>query len=865
MSPVDIFINSRGNFAALDAGRKAVDEFKSAMTNIAGISIGVGLERAFEGLKSSIRESVQEIVHWKSEMETAQFTIAAMQRQFNPGQYRDFNSALKTSAEVIDVIKKKANEMNVSIEDAVETYKTSAGAMFSGGIRDLQKQVDLSLMLQQAMRGLGIQGFQATRDIQDILTGRSHMTKAGRELGLHDEEIKKAEEEGRLYEFLQEKLGSYAEAGKAAGNTLNAELTRFHNEVMTLGADLGQPMFDELKKGVAELLEELKKPEFRESLKPLGEAAAEVAHAFFAGTKLAIEHADVVIGVGKAFVTLVAAAAAWKALEIGTGLAMLVARWIATTGAININTAALVRNAVAAKAAQVANAGNIRATFASTFASVTGFKGKAAAAAIPGTEVAAGGAGGLGIARFLPHVIAAYGGWQIGNFLDDQVGNPFRPLHRMMPGREGLGDNGRDDRASTAEREKLGNDQTEWLKAYQSISSAGERVKLENELKKKIEERKEAATHAGRAEKVAIEDSISALETELRVTQRVSDAQITKANAKRAAQAELSRLIGQSGKFGELSTDVMNGIAGGFEETDPALGQEKLRKQLAQAKEKTGVENFEDHAEVWKKYSFQKDYGDKLQGQLSASNTAKSRKAAGMDYDKDAILSSGSEEAIQRTLGQLVDTLNIYKQEMTRGIAAQKALHDAERKDTMVQNEANLAAAKRRGDGKAVQLIEDKMTGDKAFADAKDRGWDDASAKGWATEVVKAAQEERALALERFETETKIAALKKAGKLAEAEKLEREQLVKEYAARYGIDAKAAGKLADAKIAGEHVQSNIGAVRPEVDRYTRIGLFTGMGAQNPLEAMGRETNDWLKKIFEKLPQGSTTQLPAVGNY
>jgi hypothetical protein len=255
---VEIDIKTKADLAAVTAAKAVLGELHAALKNIGGISLGVGLERAFEGFKNRIVEGMRGAIEFNKEMESVGFTLAAMQRQFNPGKFHDFNAALAASPALLEAIKKKAAEYHLGIMDTVEAYKTTAGAMFHGGVRDLQKQLDLAVMLQSAMREVGISGFQAVRDAQDILMGSSHMTKAGKELGLSDEDIKRAADAGKLYEFLEEKLGSYAEAGKAAGDTLAAKMTELNSEVQMLESELGKPMFEEMKLGLAAVIAEMK-------------------------------------------------------------------------------------------------------------------------------------------------------------------------------------------------------------------------------------------------------------------------------------------------------------------------------------------------------------------------------------------------------------------------------------------------------------------------------------------------------------------------------------------------------------------------------------------------------------------------------
>ncbi len=859
MRPVDIIINSSGNLGAVDAARKSMDELRGALSNIAGISVGVGLERAFEGVKESIRAAGQEFVRFTADMETAQYSIAAMQRQFAPGQFRDFRAALAGSADVIDIITRKANEMNVGIEDAVETYKTSAGAMYAGGIRDLQKQVDLALMLQQAMRGLGVSGFQATRDIQDILSGRSHMTKAGRELGLSDEEIKKAEDAGRLYEFLNDKLGAYAEAGKAAGDTLNAEFTRFQNTVLSLGKDLSAPMFEQLKKGVGDMLAELQKPEFRESLRPLGEAAESVAHTFFEGTKLAAEHADVILGVAKAFGELIVAVTAFKGLQLGTGLAMIAAKWIAAAAATDVSTAALMRNIAAARAAAAAQ---VAAGGVATAGGAAATGGSAAGA---GAATAAG-AVGVGIGGvIIAGITAAIAGWKVGNLIDDQIGNPFRSLHRNLSGHEWTGSSGKDDRAALAERETFEKDTQAFGKGFRGVSSSEEKLTLEKRLEKQIESRKARLADAGYAEKHAIEDSIEGLQRELALVQKLTEEQIKSRKSKADAETAVNNFITEGGQFGDLKTGAENDLQGAITGVSAMDAKAATEKRLQEAREKSGLTDFSDFEGMRDRVAAVNAHGDRITAVLDASAKAKARQKAGEKFNPEDILSDKDEKSLQEELGHLAHTLKVYREQFPAGIAAQEELRQQNLKLAEAFDQRLLENAKSRGDGQDMARLEEKMVHDKALEQGKSFGMDPKSAEYWAQGAVETTKAERAASLERFDTETKIAALKKAGRNEEARALERDVLKRDLADKYGLNDEEAGKRADAKIASE--KTNVGAIRPEVDRFTRIGLFTGAGARNPLEGIGHEANAYLKKIMENTSKQPVTQhqLSIIGDF
>ncbi len=127
----------------------------------------------------------------------------------------------------------KANEVGgVSFEALLETYKTAGRRDVRGRRHGFAKsRWNSPALLMRTMQGMGISGFMATRDTQDILTGMADRTKAGRELGNKYADIEKAKEAGKLYELLEEKLRVFADAGAAGTHTLTAEFERLKKAI----------------------------------------------------------------------------------------------------------------------------------------------------------------------------------------------------------------------------------------------------------------------------------------------------------------------------------------------------------------------------------------------------------------------------------------------------------------------------------------------------------------------------------------------------------------------------------------------------------------------------------------------------------
>ncbi len=203
-------------------------------------------------------------IEFNATMEQSRLGVAGVLRQFDASSYKDFKSALVDSDKVIALLLDKSNKLGLSFESMLEQYRTTANALFAGGVRDLQKQVDLTVLLQQAMASIGISGFQAQRDIFDILEGRASRTIAAKALGISDDDIARAKEAGTLYEFLTGKLQAVSESGAQIGNTFAAAEQRARNLSQQLAGVATTDVFKVLKSQLDELNALLAQPETAE-------------------------------------------------------------------------------------------------------------------------------------------------------------------------------------------------------------------------------------------------------------------------------------------------------------------------------------------------------------------------------------------------------------------------------------------------------------------------------------------------------------------------------------------------------------------------------------------------------------------------
>jgi hypothetical protein len=185
-----------------------------------GAAAALGVVEAIRSVTSEIKGLVTGGVMFNAEMENAKLGIAAALRTFDPERYHSFQTALQASGTVIDQLKAKSAQFGLSFGPLAEQYTATVGAMFRGGITDIQKQIDLTVILNRSMTTLGIVGTRATRDIADILNGVANRTVAGRSLGITDADLKSASEAGQLYEFLEKKLSAFGEAVNASSDNV---------------------------------------------------------------------------------------------------------------------------------------------------------------------------------------------------------------------------------------------------------------------------------------------------------------------------------------------------------------------------------------------------------------------------------------------------------------------------------------------------------------------------------------------------------------------------------------------------------------------------------------------------------------------
>lgn len=332
----------------------------------AGFSIDIG-HRIAEGIleiPAAFREALSEGIRFNAQMESLSISLAGSFRSAEPAKFLNFGQAKTAAVAAMEQIRVKANELGQDFERLAHITSIAVPSLAEAGVRGIDKQLEVVVLLNQLAQSKGIQGFQAQRDILAIIQGRGERTILGKEItntGVTNASVKEAKEQGTLYELLTTKLASYAEAGQAASNTFTAGLTRLRNEWLQTAGAFAQPVFDELKIAYTELASELAKPGAREALRSLGYDVASIAKTGAGLVEWTIKNSGVLVPLGKTVTEVSIALGVLKLAQTAVAAGRWVAGWIAETLAIGAHTKALADDTIVTEANAAAKATNARA------------------------------------------------------------------------------------------------------------------------------------------------------------------------------------------------------------------------------------------------------------------------------------------------------------------------------------------------------------------------------------------------------------------------------------------------------------------------------------------------------------------------
>ena len=255
-----------------------IETFRDKLSTGLGIDIANRMmtyaERAFRVLTGAVRTGVG----FNSVLENTNVALAGILQSIAPDSFNGFNDALNTSRALVKVLREEAKMTTATFKDLVESAQGLAGPALSGGV-PLQKVPSLVSMVSRAVQGAmpGAPSYQILQEGRAMLTGQiGPDAQLARMLGITNPMIKQVKEQGRLYEFLEERLKGFNQAAEASMGTLTGLKSNLE-DLVTMGlAEAMEGTSEQLKSFVKDLQQFAKDPEFKVASKTLGEIAMNI-------------------------------------------------------------------------------------------------------------------------------------------------------------------------------------------------------------------------------------------------------------------------------------------------------------------------------------------------------------------------------------------------------------------------------------------------------------------------------------------------------------------------------------------------------------------------------------------------------------
>lgn len=198
----------------------------------------------FAGFTASFAAVMKTGIQFNATLEQAVLGIAAVQKQMNPERFRNFDDAITAASGAIELLKTKAKESPASFEELVQGFQAITGAASQAGI-PMKKQIDLVVLMSQALAGLGIRSEQIVQESRALLTGNiNEDAMAARILGITKKDIDQAKQAGTLFEFLTGRLSAFGEAGERSQRTFSVLASNIRDSLQQAAGEASRPFFD---------------------------------------------------------------------------------------------------------------------------------------------------------------------------------------------------------------------------------------------------------------------------------------------------------------------------------------------------------------------------------------------------------------------------------------------------------------------------------------------------------------------------------------------------------------------------------------------------------------------------------------------
>ncbi len=231
-----------------DAEKRA-KRFTNRLFSIGGAVGGIyAVARAFDAI-------MENGIRYNASLETMQIGIASLisvNTEAAAGVDK-FSLAMQASTDVMQMLKKANRETSATLKELTEGFQSTLGPAMKAGL-SLKETVEYTKLMTQAAGAMGVPMSQLAQEMRSVISGTIDMNSVvAKNIGITNEQIKLHKKQGDLFEFLKEKLGDFAAAGKAVEESWDGSVSNMADAWDGLTGTVTESVFESLKPAIHDL------------------------------------------------------------------------------------------------------------------------------------------------------------------------------------------------------------------------------------------------------------------------------------------------------------------------------------------------------------------------------------------------------------------------------------------------------------------------------------------------------------------------------------------------------------------------------------------------------------------------------------
>ncbi|WP_281950279.1 hypothetical protein [Nitrosophilus kaiyonis] len=207
-------------------------------------------------LNKTIGDLVRKGIEYNKSIETMKIGIASLisvNSKAAEGANK-FKLAMRESSKIMSMLKKANLETSATLEQLTQAFQAALAPSLKAGM-NIKQTVEYTKLMTQAAGAMGVPMNQLAQELKSVVSGTIDLNSVvATNLGITNEQIKQAKEQGRLYEFLRDKLKDFAEAGNEVSNSWEGMMSNMEDSWSNLAGEITKPIFENLKDDIKDII-----------------------------------------------------------------------------------------------------------------------------------------------------------------------------------------------------------------------------------------------------------------------------------------------------------------------------------------------------------------------------------------------------------------------------------------------------------------------------------------------------------------------------------------------------------------------------------------------------------------------------------